>query len=295
MKMANSQSVLIGTTAYVGGGNADRLDEQFIVCQYDPRRDGWDSLPPCAVRWFALGQFQGHLITVGGDTRQGVTTAKLYHYKEESRKWKEFLKPMPTARCYLSIITTQSAIIACGGINRSDAKFAVVEVYTTEADQWHVADALPIPFFAMTSITISDTCYLLGGNGRTKLAVKSVLSAPVSSVVESAQRRSQGVFSGYVWKTLTPTPLLASAAASLGGYLLALGGCQGQYQACSEVHMLVPHATSWVKMDSGDLPAAVYTTSAIQLADGNKLLVCGGRDNKQKMTSVAYIGSMVDM
>jgi len=42
-------------------------------------------------------------------------TGKVYRFKEESQEWVEFLKPMTTARYFLSVATTQFAIIAFGG------------------------------------------------------------------------------------------------------------------------------------------------------------------------------------
>ena len=61
-----------------------------------------------------MAQFTGKLITVGGRTDSGAT-GKVYHFKEESQEWVEFLKPMTTARYFLSVATTQSTIIASGG------------------------------------------------------------------------------------------------------------------------------------------------------------------------------------
>lgn len=293
MKMASLQSVLVGAKAYVGGGKADRVDEQFLVCQYDPEKDCWEKLPPCPVKWFALGQFQGRLITVGGDTRQGVVTDKVYEYKEESRRWKETLKPMPTPRYHLSIITTQSSIIACGGMNRLDARFATVEIYIAETKQWHEADPLPLPCYSMTPVVIDDTCYLLGGNGRMRVAIKTLLRTSVSSLIESARESSTSTPNpqrGSAWKTLTPSPLLSCTAVSLGGHLLAIGGCKEQ--ACSTVHMLLPPSYSWVEVDESDLPVARFAATALQLTDNSKVLVCGGRDYEQKLTNSVYVGTM---
>jgi len=40
---------------------------------------------------------------------------------------------------------------------------ATVEVYCSETSQWYTADPLPAPYYGMSSVTIADTCYLLGG------------------------------------------------------------------------------------------------------------------------------------
>ena len=64
--------------------------------------------------FFAMAQFMGHLITVGGMMQTGIT-GKVYHFKEQSHKWEELLGPMYTARFRLSVATTQSAIVTSGG------------------------------------------------------------------------------------------------------------------------------------------------------------------------------------
>ena len=144
-----SQVVVMGEKVYIGGG----LSEAGEVFQYDPSQDEWSFLPPCQVIGFAMAQFMGYLITVGGVAAnitgilrviptgllqralvKGLVTSKVYHFKEQSQKWEEFLKPMPTARYQPSVATTQSAIVASGGSycvrDGKDVPCATVEVYT---------------------------------------------------------------------------------------------------------------------------------------------------------------------
>ncbi len=136
VEMTGAQAVLVGGNVCIGGG--DTVGNNHLLFQYDRGRDGWDSLPPCPVRWFGLGQFKGHIITVGGRTHGGDITNILHRYEEESQTWEEYLRPMPTPRQSLSVITrltTQSAIIACGGLDSRWQVCATVEVYTDETDQ----------------------------------------------------------------------------------------------------------------------------------------------------------------
>ncbi len=137
--MAAPQSVLHGGKVYVaviGVRVTDSVSCLYLVFRYDPGRDVWSTLPPCPVYFFGLGQFQGHLIAVGGSRHGGEDSGKVYRYKKESRKWKEYLKPMPTGRSKLSVITTESAIIACGGrVKGARCSIRTVEVHTVETDQ----------------------------------------------------------------------------------------------------------------------------------------------------------------
>ncbi len=275
--MWGAQSVQVGGKVYVGAGYTSSEDDGYLVFQYDPERDGWATLPPCHVKWFALGQFQGHIITVGGVVHKGYyTTNKLHRYKEESQEWEEFLLPMPTARWLLSVITTQSAIIACGGVDSTGKKCATVEVYTVKAGQWHAADPLPIPCYQMTTVTITDTCYLLGGADNPSNPTRCFLSAPISPLIAKATSPLHwlaSIFNTSLWKILQDTPLKFSTAACLSGCLLAVGGCDDRNS--SAVHMFHPQTNSWARMTSCDLPVAVKQSTAVQLPD-NKLLVCGG-------------------
>ncbi len=304
--MARPQCVLVGGRVYVGGGGgADDDDDDCRVFEYHSGGDEWSTLPDCPVVGFAMGQFQGHLITVGGTTTEERTpTGKVYHYKKESRQWKEFLKPLRTVRCYLSIITTQSATIACGGAvvgeDGEPETCATVEVYTTETDQWHTTDPLPISCWMMPSVTIADTCYLLGGLAQAEHAIRTVLCASISSLIRKAVSHPQqstaspqpSGSSSSVWKTLQDTPLRLSAAASLGGCLLAVGGATEENEASSAIHVYFPPTSAWVKLTSGELPNRTRAQTAIQLSSDNELFICGGLDSSEGCTKDVYIGSI---
>ena len=112
-----TQAVAIGEKVYVGGGRPDRDEDSDLVFQYNSSSNEWRHLPPHPVYRFAMAQFMGSLITVGGEGAVGGVdiTGKVYRFKEESQEWDEFLKPMPTARCILTVATNQSTIIAIGG------------------------------------------------------------------------------------------------------------------------------------------------------------------------------------
>ena len=111
--MARPQAVLVREKVYVGGGICGGADK-YLVFQYNPFRDEWSRLSPHSLRCFAMAHFKENLVTVGGKTNFDIV-GKVYRFKEESQKWEEFLKPMPTTRFWLSVAATQSAIIASGG------------------------------------------------------------------------------------------------------------------------------------------------------------------------------------
>ena len=297
VKMSRSQVVVMGEKVYTGGGATDNDEDE--VFQYDPSRDEWSRLPPHQVIFFAMVQFKGNLITVGGviQTDHGSCnyTGKVYRFKEQPKKWEEFLKPMPTARCYLSVATTQSAIVASGGVTGfKDGKSVpcdTLEVYSSETSQWHTADPLPVPCGGMTSVTIADTWYQLGGGGTDDKALTTVLYTPLTSLIQKATSPThQSATPMSVWKTLPDTPLVGSAAASLSGNLLAVGGWD-ESSTSEAVHIFFPLTDSWVRVTIGDLPEPCYGCTAVQLSS-NQLLVVAGVDDQKRPTKTVFLGSI---
>ena len=294
--MIRPQAVMIWEKVYIGGGFTDSAEDRKQVFQYDPSRDGWSHLPPHKVGWFAMAQFKGHLITLGGIPLGAGVTDKMYRFREQFKKWEEFLKPMPTARYWPTVATTQSGIVASGGAIgfRGDKAVycATVEVYSSETSQWHTADPLPVPCGGMTSVTIADTWYLLGGGGSDGNPIPSVLYVSLTTLIQKATLPThQSASPTSVWKTLPDTPLKASAAGSLSGNLLAVGGCKDNTPASPAVYIFLPLSNSWVRVTNGDPPEPHHICTAIQLSS-NKVLVVGGKDDQHKPTKTVFLGSI---
>ena len=296
--MTKTQAVVTGEKVYIGGGGTELSEGRKQVFQYDPSRNEWSGLPHHHMVGFAMAQFMGSLITVGGVMQNGITCGKVYRFKEESQKWEELLKPMPTARAHLSVATTQSAIVASGGVTDvRDGKpvpCATVEVYSSETSRWHTAETLPVPCWGRTSVTIADIWYLLGGTSVDGKDITSVLYNPLATLVQNplaVRKFTPPASHMLVWKTLPDTPLKSSAAASLSGNLLALGGRSDKTSASHAVHVFFPLTNSWVRVTTGDLPEPCYNCTAVLLSS-NQLLVVGGRDNKNKITKTVFLGSI---
>ena len=290
--MSNAHAVVMGEKVYVGGG-ATEDEEDSHVFQYNKSRDEWSRLPPHPLIYFAMAQFTGHLITVGGEISDSPT-GKVYRFKEESQEWEEFLKPMPTARVFLTVATTQSAIIASGGatgVRDEDVAYATVEVYSCETSQWYTADPLPAPCGAMSSVTTAGTCYLLGGRDADGEPIATVLYASLASLVQKATSPTHKSASHTsVWKTLPDIPLNASTAVSLSGNLLAVGGHDTK-TSFPAVNVFIPLINSWVRITTGDLPEPRDSCTAVQLSS-NTMIVIGGEDTESKKTKTVFIGTI---
>ena len=292
--MSKAQAVVMGNKVYVGGGVTESVEDFNQVLQYDPSRDEWSRLPPHYVVAFAMAQFEGNLITVGGRIRNGRFTGKVYRFKEQPKKWEEFLKPMPTARYQLSVATTKSAIVASGGSTGFRDGMSIpcvtVEVYSSETSQWHTADSLPVPCGVMTSVTIADIWYQLGGGDDKD--IPSGLYAPLNTLIQKAvSPTDQSASHISVWKTLPDTPLKSSAAASLSGNLLAVGG-HSKTLASEAVHIFSPLTNFWVRVTTGDLSEPCYVCTAVQLSS-NQVLVVGGFDDQGNRTKTVFLGFII--
>ena len=295
--MERPQAVVMGEKVYMGGGVTENVEDCHQVLQYDPSRDEWSRLPPHQVILFAMAQFMGHLIAVGGVIPHGdryTVTGKVYRFKEQSQEWEKFLKPMPTARYHLSVATTQSAIVASGGgTSMKDRKSVLcdtVEVYSSKTSQWHTADPLPVPCRIMTSVTIADTWYLMGGGGTGNKHLTKVLYVSLTALIQKAiSPNHHSASQTSIWKTLPDTPLKRSTAASLSGKLLAVGGYNLSTPAFPTVYLFLPLTDSWVRVTTGKLPEPLNSCTAVQLSS-NRLLVVGGKDAQNKRTKTVFLG-----
>jgi len=69
-----------------------------------------------------------------------------------------------------------------------------------------------------------------------------------------------------VWKTLPDTPLKSSAAATLSGSLLTVGGYVDNTPASPAVYLFIPVTNSWVRVTTWELPEPRYGCTAVQLS-----------------------------
>ena len=288
--MSRVQAIVVGEKVYLGGGSITDIGNANKVFQYNRREDTWSTLPHCPVRLFGMAHFMGRIITVGGVNLQNCAFSKMYALREDSQRWEEFHTPMPTARYCLSVATTSQAIIAAGGFAciAPAAYSSAVEVYSSDTSQWHTADPLPKPCTWMSSVTINDICYLLGGGDQSKVAVNDSWCASLHSLVHKAVSHST---SGSVWNHLPPTPLKVSTAACLSGSLVAVGGRNGDNTRSSAAYGFINNSQSWVRLRNGDLlsPRSSCTTAQLSPVE---VMVIGGWDEQNQKSNTVFIGTL---
>ena len=289
--MNSGKTTVINGKVYCGG-DADVDDNRYLVYCYDPSQDKWTTLPPLPVKYFGLGQVNGKLVAVGGQMK-GVwdKTNDVHTYEERSRKWKQTIPPMPTARYTLGVMSLQSALVVAGGATStfSDA----VEIFKPDTSQWYRTDPLPTACNHIPLVAIGNTCYALGGWNGSHL--NQALYASVDDLLGNAVPANQTTHSGSsdtqsAWKTLPNTPIYGPAAAVLAGNLLAIGGYETSElggAAMKEVYMYSPSTNSWIYIS--DLPAPLSSTAAAVLSS-TEVLVIGGWDGHEVNT--VYKGTL---
>ena len=274
--LADPQSIVIGGAVFVAAWNSRD------VLRYESRSGQWSVLPSCPVWGFRLGQLSGKLVTVGGKDGR---FANVYTYVQETQQWEKSIPPMPTPRNWATVITYNSSIAVCGG----EGGGRVVEVFNSEAAQWHTAAPLPVACEYKQLTIINDTCYLGGGGYR---STRSIMCASLPSLFQSSSPHEQQTSAQQqsVWTVLPDTPLYHSALANMGGTLLALGGYETASSPPSDaIHAYSASTKAWLKITS--LPQTCYGTTAELLPSGEVMLI-GGRDSKGKFLKAVYIGTL---
>ena len=288
------KTTIINGKVYCGGGGGVTSDDnKYTVYCYDPSQDKWTTLPPLPVRYFGLGQVNGKLVAIGGK-KKGTKkeTNDVYTNDERSRKWKQTIPSMPTARWSSSVLSLQSALVVAGGNTPSHT--TTVEIFKSDTSRWYKADPLPITCCNLSLVGIGNTYYALGGfDGSSNL--NQALYVSVDDLLGNAVPANQTTHSGSsdtqsVWKPLPNTPTYRPAAAMLAGNLLAIGGKETSTGGADmkEVYMYSPSTNSWIYISDLPVPRS-YTAAAV--LSSTEVLVIGGWGDGCRVNTV-YKGTL---
>ena len=286
--LSAGKTTVISGNVYCGGAAATG-DECHMVHCYNPPQDMWTTLPPLPVRYFGLGQLNGKLVAVGGAEKgYGNATNKVYNYHERSKKWKQTIPPMPTARNHTSVVSLQSALVVVGGEDSDRHHTHAVELFKADISQWYRTDPLPTACRNISLTIIGTTCYALGGYDGSNL--NQALYASVDDLLRNAVPANQTTHSGRrdtqsAWKNLAVTPTCLPASAVLAGSLLAIGGSETSQGGTTkkEVYRYSLSTNSWIHIT--DLPVQRYATAAAVLSS-TELLVIGGAISQNRVNNV---------
>ena len=253
------QSVELEGTMYMGGGRANRDENDYVVMAYDMQSFKWHTLPPYSARWFAMTTINNKLILVGGCNHNGVVD-QIGVWQTDSNQWACPFPPMPTPRFSPSPTSYEHWLVVAGGY-RSDDCFSTVEVLDVDNKQWSTAPSIPTTWWNMKSTIIGDTWYLMGESHDTYTT--DVYSVSLEALVSPSASNSSKI-----WNKLAPLNYISSSPLSVGGSLLVLGGWNKNNSRMSTIQSYVPG------VHVGELPKSLYIYTSIMSA--GRLHVFGG-------------------
>ena len=263
-------------------------DMHTVFC-YDPIPNKWTTLPPLPIRYFGLGRVNGTLVAVGGLKKGEDSSNEVYKYDERSRKWKQTIPPMPTARCFPGVMSRQFALVVAGGYTSSSSYSAAVEIFKPDTSQWYRTDPLPTACCNVSIVAIGNTCCVLGGYKHPS-NLNQALYATNDDLLHNAVPVNQITHSGScdtqsAWKTLPNAPTYRPAAAVLAGNLLAVGGKEMPEGGVDkgEVYMYSPSINSWLYIS--DLPAP-RSNSTVAIWSSTQVMVIGGQGKDTRVNTV---------
>ena len=285
--MERPHLVRIGHYIYCGGGvTADIVDTDYLVFKYDTTTDTWASLPPCPTCYHGLSQHNAKLVSTGGVKRGDplTTPTKSIHVFQDSN-WVVALPPMHTARFDPCTFTYNTHLIVCGGVTSWTSLeqytcTSTVEMLNSETGQWSTLAPLPFTLRLMSVAVCDDKCYLIGGADQEGMDLRAC-SAPLPLLMEGASQPSP-------WEVLPDCPLYGSAAAVLGGCVLALGGMTQAAITSTDVHLYSQISKSWRRTTAVNLPIASYYATSTTLAE-DSIIVVGGSENPQNRLNTVLI------
>ena len=275
--------VVFKEKVYIGGGDASSVREGQTVVVYDPKQDSYNTPPPYThLQYFSMAVVNDQLVLVGGmEVQTYKKTNKLGVWNEQSKGWTHPLPPMTTACCSPSVATHNNRwLVVIGGIgDGTPSHLSRVEILdTTESLQWYQAESLPHPCYQVSSATIGNMCYRLGGFTKRGVS-KKVLSVCLDDLISQAVSQPASTSTPptpSLWKSLPDTPLTFSTALAFNGALLAVGGGLGS----SAIHVYQPSSNRWVK--AGELPTKLFDSNYVVLPNGEVLVAGGGGDDKRR-------------
>ena len=287
--MNRLQSVTMRQKVFVGGGGTDSHYghcDAHTVYEYDEVSNQWVSLPPYKCRRFAMAILNDKLTLVGGLSTQTESTNQVTVLEGEgmSQKWTHPYNPMSTPRCSLAVAAYRDRLVVAGGRKSLfGGDLDTVEVLNTTSKKWLSASPLPRACSEMTSAIVNHELFLLGG---TLDLVSLTVSLPniTQSTVHSATTNGSPQ-----WHTIPAPPLEKSAAMSLCGSVLAIGGID-RNNSSTAIHVYQPAMKKWSKV--GDLPCPRSSCSCTLLPSGD-ILVAGGLDGN-RVDAATYAVTLPD-
>ena len=261
----------------MGGGWETGGKASYIINCYDPVNNSWSSSINTPYKFFAMTTLNNKLVTAGGWDRSHQGTTQVLTL--DAGQLKDHAK-MITARSDATATGHQGMLIITGGKDDKGKKLSSTELFDSNNGQWYKCSDLPQPHSWLQSVIVDDILYLLGGYNKDGHYSPAEFTAPLDTLSTHQLK----------WNTHQDTPRRLSAPVSVNGtHLLIVGGYRSTGgNITSDIHKLNKASHSWEAI--GHIPSARYRAAAVSTAD-NRVIVIGGRNDKDEATNTVWIGS----
>lgn len=303
-QMSQGYAVYVKGYVYVGGGKygyipklpsainltvRGNLEEERTVFKYDLRNDTWCTLPRVSVCWFAMANFEDELVLIGGAILKrkfwDITYSKeLAVWDEQRHYWNNPIPRMREARVKAMAVGYGHFLAVTGGKNTE--ALCSTEIFDKANGQWMTAAGLKRHIHYASSVLSQGMWYLIGGVEQGARVFYTSIDELIQHALAEDSKSSQ-------WMSLPDTPVERAACATIGGALVAIGGCKKWPVGANDVYEYWPEWKMW-KPVWKSLPAACSTSVVVSLPD-DELLVIGGNSNLQLGHNFVIRGTIMEI
>jgi len=284
VKGACHTAVFCDGKVYIGGGEEGRVGELYGTASYRidvyiPASNLWNPSinTPCCN--FAMATLNNHLIIAGGRDRGQKVTNRVFMLK--GNQVKKYPR-MNTARCDATAVSEKRILVIAGGEDDQNQTLSTTELFDSITGHWYTTSDLPLPYSELKSVVVGNTIFMLGGYKQDGSYSPTVLIASLDTLSSPPS---------LIWKYQQNTPWCRSAPVNIhGGEILTVGGVKKTgtcYVRSCNIHIFNKVSRSWDI--TGQIPSARQALAAVSIAD-NKIILIGGKDDKDQHTNTVWIG-----
>ena len=243
-------------------------------------------LPDTPYYGSTLTTIKDKLTAVGGmvDPSRGYETITNTLFslngKGISAKWSESFQPMPTKRCYTTVVCSLQFLIVMGGCVAGGGYTSIIEVMDCDTQQWSTASSLRHPNYMYRGVAAicRNRLYLM------EIGQQALWVCSVRDLLES----SKVAMEWHEIKVLTKNATLVTFCERL----LMMGGSEADEEYTNSIHAYDPETGIWEEISK--MPTARSNSLAIALS-GDRLMVVGGEEQYIKYEAIGYCHTKEDV
>ena len=266
-------------------------DHQTILV-YDPQGDVWTMLPPYSFSWFAMTVLNDQLVLVGGQTLTRKKTGNLGRWDDKLQTWTYPFPPMLKACNSPMVVTYKNSWLVVAGGFEGSRHLSVVQILDIRSKQWYYGASLPVPISHVSTATIGNIFYLVGGfKSKDRNVVspnRQVLCVCLPDLILQTitQEVSPGTSSNVsisLWQSL-PSVNPDSTVVALNETILTIGGVDS---SSSDIHLYQHSTKKWIKV--GELPIGRSQCACAVLPSGEIFVAGGDAPGSEQQVDIAQV------